>query len=183
MLGMEKQEQLANLLAATALRSESAFAELYSLTSPHLFGVLLRILRQRELAEEAMQEAYVQIWNRAGDYQAHKAQVMTWMTAIARYRGLDLLRRQADSALTDPLDDDLLENLAAEQTDLSFYGQGETLVNCLKQLSEMARRYVALAYVEGYSHAELSQRFQAPLGSVKSLLRRGLQQLKQCLTP
>jgi RNA polymerase sigma-70 factor (ECF subfamily) len=180
---MGKQEQLSALLSATALRNEKAFAELYRLTAPHLFGVLLRILRQRELAEEAMQEAYVQIWNRAGDYRANQAQVMTWMTGIARYRALDMLRRQRDSARTESQEAELLEQLPDEHTNLDFYGQSEALLKCLQQLSDLARRAIALAYVDGYSHAELSQRFQAPLGSIKSLIRRGLQQLKQCLTP
>jgi len=160
------------------LRDRAAFQQLYNLTSPHLFGVALRILHTRSLAEEALQDAFVQIWQKAGEYRADKAQVNTWMTSITRYRALDMLRKSARETPLEELPDSVMpeqqgaQMMAAENADLEL---------CMEELQNEQRECIALAYVDGYSHQELSDRLDTPLGTVKSWIRRGLQQLKECL--
>lgn len=170
--------QLEHLLARTALRDRAAFQQLYELMSSHLFGVALRILHTRSLAEEALQDAFIQIWQKAGDYRADKAQVNTWMTSITRYRALDMLRK---TGREQPLDDELaavMEDPAPGPAQLS---ESKDLDLCMDELQDQQRECIALAYVEGYSHQELAVRMDTPLGTVKSWIRRGLQQLKECL--
>lgn len=170
---------LAALLAQAAKGDRDAFQRLYKESSAHLFGAALRILQDRSLAEEAVQEAYLQIWNHADTYRAEAAPALAWMTTIARYRALDIRRRRPPMQFS--LDDN------PELGDLpSGTGGGEghlepMLEECVKQLSEHSRRAVLLTYVEGHTHAELARKLAAPLGSVKSWVRRGLLQLRDCL--
>lgn len=175
---MSDKQHLEDLLARTALRDREAFNALYDLMAPHLFAVVLRILHTRSLAEEALQDAFVQIWQKAGQYRADKAQVNTWMTSIARYRALDMLRKTGRESLLEDLPDSILpeqqatQMLEAERADLAL---------CMDELQAEQRQCIAMAYVEGYSHQELSDKLSTPLGTVKSWVRRGLQQLKECL--
>ncbi len=151
---------------------------MYGQTSAHLFGTALRILHTRTLAEEAVQDAYVQIWQRAGHYRSDKAQASTWMNAIVRYRALDLLRRNGRESSSEDLDeaDFPFSTGEAARSDLQ-----QDLDICLEELAARQRECIALAYVDGYSHHELSERMDTALGTVKSWIRRGLQQLKACL--
>lgn len=170
--------QLQQLLARVALKDRAAFQLLYAQTNGHLFGAALRILSKRTLAEEAVQDAYVQIWQRAASYRADKAQANTWMSAILRYRALDILRKQGREFSSEDLAEADLPFVSGEaarsddQQDLNL---------CLEELQESQQQCIRLAYVEGYSHQELSDRLAMALGTVKSRIRRGLQQLKECL--
>ncbi len=166
-----------DLLAKVALGDRNAFRALYEATSPHLFAVALRILRKREWAEEALQDAYVQIWNKAGTFRPTAGSAGAWMSTIVRYRALDHLRRkpreeQAEEYHDLPDTQDLVRRLI-DTTDLQV---------CFEDLTAEQQRAVGLAYIEGLSHAELSDRLDSPLGTVKSWVRRGLQALKECLT-
>lgn len=176
---MANDQQLQDLLARVALADRAAFQQLYDMTSAHLYGAALRILRTQSLAEEAVQDAYVQIWQRAASYRANKAQANTWMNAILRYRALDLLRKHGREGSTEDLSDANLPRVSSEaaRTDVQA-----DLQACLNELNPEQRECIALAYVDGYSHSELSQQLDTALGTVKSWIRRGLQQLKECLS-
>src|ERR1044071_9410237 len=95
-------EKLQHLLARCALRDRAAFVELYRATSAHLNGIALRILRNRQWAEEVLQDAFVKIWHHAGDYEASRGTAMTWMINIVRNQALDLTRRVDFRAQLDP---------------------------------------------------------------------------------
>jgi RNA polymerase sigma-70 factor, ECF subfamily len=167
--------QLRDLLARVALQDRSAFRRLYDLAAPHLLGVALRILINRPLAEDALQDSFVQIWRNAKTYDAARALPGAWLTSIVRYRALDLLRRAPRDV---PVDEVPEAALGASPSP----AEGEPrLAPCLDELGLDHRRFVTLAFVEGYSHDELSRRFRTPLGTVKSWIRRGLQQLRECL--
>src|SRR5882672_2227628 len=97
---LERNARLMELLARTALADQQAFAELYRLTSPHLYAVALRILRESAAAEEVLQESFVNIWHHAGSYVAAKSQPLTWLTSIVRNRCLDQLRRREVETVT-----------------------------------------------------------------------------------
>ncbi|MBK6294898.1 MAG: sigma-70 family RNA polymerase sigma factor [Rhodoferax sp.] len=183
-------ERLTRLLGRTAARDHAAFKELYDLTSAHLFGVALRIVNRRERAEEVLQEAYVNVWNQAGSYAAGLSAPMTWLTSVVRNKALDWLRnlKRADEStvvLIDETGENYLDQMADPRADpqelLSQATDGLRLRHCLGTLDARQRQSLALAYYDGLSHSELAAHLNAPLGTVKAWVRRGLDKLKQCL--
>lgn len=190
----ERSRELGALLARTALGDRAAFAQLYDRTSGHLFAVLLRVQRDRALAEDLLQEVYVSVWRAAGGFDAARSQPLTWLTSIARNRAIDSLRRsqtqpQTLSTTRDAGDDDdspdAVERAADEAPGpldlLDRASDARQLSHCMGGLSPTQRQSVALAFYDGLSHAEVAEHLHQPLGTVKSWLRRALQALKQCL--
>ena len=182
----DRSARLAHLLARTALSDQAAFEELYRLAAPHLYGVALRILREPALAEDLLQEAFVNVWHRAGSYDAAKAKPQTWLTSIVRNRCLDHIRRRELDTVTMSRDDDEsdmeLEGMEAtpEQMLLSG-GDANAVRSCIEGLEGGQRQAIALAFFQGLSHAELAHHLRQPLGTVKSWVRRGLERLRKCL--
>ena len=174
--------RLAELIARTALGDRAAFAELYRAASPKLFGVSLRIVRERPLAEEALQDSFVNIWNHASDYAQAKSAPATWMTAIVRNRSLDIVRRTREAP---DVDDELAANLADETAsplrDSEDREQAHRLRHCLEELEAGERQTIALAFFHGLTHSELAGHLRRPLGTVKTHIRRGLAKLRDCL--
>ncbi len=176
-------EPLAALLAACARGDQPALKRLYDLTASKLFGVALRIVRREDWAEEVLQECYVRIWSRAGDYREDLAAPMTWMTSIVRNRCLDWLRRPNPEVI-DP-EGDLIE--AAESPNpgplaaLEAAKDAAALARCLKSLEARQRQAILLAFYDGLTHSELAAHLREPLGTVKTWVRRGLARLKGCL--
>lgn len=178
-------EQLSAWLAATAAGDRRAFAQLYRASSAHLFGLLLRILKRRDWAEEALQDCFLRVWQKSESYEPAKGSPLTWLSTIARYRALDLLRMKRpevempDEGATPPLTlADWSENPEARAGEREGV---ERLRDCLETLQDEQRRGVLLAYYEGYTHQELAKVMKAPLGTVKSWVRRGLLRLRDCL--
>jgi RNA polymerase sigma-70 factor (ECF subfamily) len=178
-------EHLVKLLAAISGGDQRAFAQLYAATSSHLFGLLLRILRRRDWAEEALQDSFLKVWQKAETYAPEKGAPLTWLMTVARYRALDLLRMKRpevempDEADTPPM---LLADLAESPEDRAVEREGlGRLKGCMEGLQDEQKRTVLLAYYEGYTHQELARSMNAPLGTVKSWVRRGLARLRECL--
>lgn len=171
------------LLSRCALRDERALAELYQLVSARLFGMLLRILKRRALAEEALQDVMVRVWQRADQYAAYRGRAMTWLISIARYRAIDLLRSQhVQVTLDDAPDEALMDASAAEFADTTTSQRlRHALDDCLNRLTADQRRCLTLAYVEGFSQDQIASTIHSPLGTVKSWMRRGLASLKRCM--
>ena len=174
--------ELVSLLAAVANGDETAFEKLYAATSAKLFGVVLRILRRPELADEVMQETYLKIWNGAAQFDASRASPITWMVAIARNRAIDLVRKKADVSVEDM--PDALE-LAADVPDpLAARERSEDvrrLLDCLGRLDPEQRQLVLLAYYDGLSRELLAARFKRPVNTIKTWLRRSLLTVRECL--
>ena len=175
-------DTLASQLAACARGDDRAFAKLYRATSPHLYAQLLRIVRQEAAAQDCLQQVYLRVWQAAGRYDASRAQPMTWLSTLARNAGIDWLRRQRPQA---PDSEALIEALPSEDdiehaSDIA--GQADSLNACLDELTPQQRQALELAYFEGMTHHELAQQLTAPLGTVKSWVRRGLERLKACMT-
>ena len=170
------------LLQRVAGQDRAAFAALYSATSAKLYGIVLRILRRRDLADEILQDVYVKVWERAGDFDAGRASPVTWMAAIARNRALDEVRRKAPVSLEDmPAGFDVASE-AAHPLDLMARSEdGRRLADCLGGLEPDKREIVMLAYLDGCSREELGRRFSAPVATIKTWLHRSLAQLKDCL--
>lgn len=187
----ERSRELAALLARSALGDRAAFAALYERTSGHLFAVVLRIQRDRALAEDLLQEVYVSVWKAAGGFDAARSQPLTWLTHIARHRAIDSLRRAAAQPRTESLsaeDDDAPdphEALAGEGPGpldlLDRASDARELSHCMQRLTAPQRQSVALAFFDGLSHAEVAAQLREPLGTVKSWVRRALITLKGCL--
>jgi RNA polymerase sigma-70 factor (ECF subfamily) len=171
--------ELARLLQRCAARDTAAFRSLYDLSSPILFARLLRMLRRRSVAEEALQEVFVRVWQRAGQFEAHRGRALAWLVTIARYCAIDLMRRERMVLVTD-------EELAAVPDENAATDGGLEKPNnfdhCIGQLNETQRRCLTLAFVEGRSHDEIAQLTTNPLGTVKSWIRRGLLSLRECLS-
>lgn len=184
MVDDQTDNSLEELLSRIALKDRHAFQQLYQNSAAKLFGLLLRIVKREDLAQECLQDAYVLIWNRAGEYRSDKAAPMTWMGSIARYRALDLLRRRKHEA---PLDEEML-SMAVDERQIEIEQQLEdvedatALKECLKQLELKQRNCLYLAYFQGFTHPEIAVRVDAPVGSVKTWIRRGMSQLKECLS-
>ena len=181
---LERNAQLMDLLARTALADQRAFAELYNLTSAHLYAVALRILRQSASAEEVLQESFVNIWHHAGSYVAARSQPLTWLTSIVRNRCLDQLRRREVDTVTIDDEDEGMTLPDAGPTPLEMLVSGadaRAVRTCVEALESGQKQAVALAFYRGLSHAELAAHLHEPLGTVKSWVRRGLERLKACL--
>jgi RNA polymerase sigma-70 factor (ECF subfamily) len=181
---MTSPEELARLLARCALNDRNAFERLYRDTSAQLFGLVLRIVREQDTASDILQEGFVKIWNRAGDFRPDKAKPMTWMGTIMRNQAIDWLRRSAHqphlSGSADELDG-LADDGAGPQEIANQRQESAALHDCLERLEGGQRQAMLLAYFDGLTHEELAARMNTPLGTVKSWLRRGLQRLKKCL--
>ena len=174
-------DDLAVLLAKVAGRDRAAFAALYRATSAKLYGVVSRILPSGE-ASEVLQEVYVKIWERAGDFDAVKGSPLAWMATIARNRALDEARRGRPQSLEDMPD---FEPAAESEDPLASRSRAESyaaLMRCLAGLEPEKREMILLAYYRGASREALAARYQAPVGTIKTWLRRSLAELKDCLS-
>ncbi len=176
-------DQLAALLAQSGLGDRHAFAALYDATKSKLFAVSLRIVRERHIAEEVLQDCFVNIWNNASKYATAKSAPMTWMTAIVRNRSLDIVRRP----LVEISDEDDFFALNMEdaapgpQDQLSSRRDQAEIERCMKGLEGEQLQTISLAFFHGLSHSEVAIHLGRPLGTVKTHIRRGLQKLKGCL--
>jgi RNA polymerase sigma-70 factor (ECF subfamily) len=178
-----QNDYLAKLLAECSLGNRNSFAQLYNATKSKLFAVSLRIVRERHIAEEVLQDCFVSIWNNAGKYASAKSSPMTWMTTIVRNRSLDIVRRP----LVEIADEDDFFALNMEDTtppveDLLATRRDEARIErCMKALENEQSQTIALAFFHGLSHSEVAQHLGRPLGTVKTHIRRGLLKLKGCL--
>jgi RNA polymerase sigma-70 factor (ECF subfamily) len=175
-------DDLSNLLSRIATRDASAFAALYKQTNAKLYGVVARILTRGDAAADALQEVYVRIWEKAGEFDPLKGSPLAWMATIARNRALDEVRRVRPVSLEDQPEG---FELAAEEIDpLAARERSEglsALVDCLKALDEEKRAIVLLAYYRGSSREALAKRFGRPVPTIKTWLHRSLAQLRDCL--
>ncbi len=176
-------DPLAELLQACAEGDEPAFAELYALTSARLFAVAVRVAGRRDWAEDVLQDGFVKIWRQAAHYDVARGAAMTWLAAIIRNTALDRLRRHRGEVLMADRPDGApcLEPSLDPMDDLLRRDNASGLWRCLGELEPRQARAILDAYCYGYTHDELAARFDAPVGTVKSWLRRGLLRLRACL--
>lgn len=181
--GPDSEAEIARLLAACAGRDRRAFQQLYELTSGQLLACLVRILRNRALAEDALQDAFIQVWRRAAQFQRERGSAWAWLVAIARYRAIDIRRREVRRAAAGAEEyEDLPGGDEPHDTQLTLgHRAGAALDRCLGALQERQRECIVLAFQGGMTHVEVAERIGEPLGSVKSWIRRGLASLRRCL--
>lgn len=173
---------LAELLRRVAAKDAAAFAALYRQTQSKLYGVVARILTRGDQSGEALQEAYVRIWEKAAEFDPARGSPIAWMATIARNRALDEIRRVRPASLEDMPEG--FEPAADDVDPLASRDRSErlaALLECLRGLGDERREAVLLAYYRGFSREALARRFDKPVPTVKTWLRRGLAQLRDCL--
>lgn len=182
----QSSHDLKRLLAAVATGDRTAFARLYQVTSPRLYALCLRITSRADLADDALQEGFVRIWRYAGDYDMSKGEPLAWITVVVRNRARSLAEKARKISAVSTSDDGLKELPDLDQQDAlshTMSQQNSTRVRaCLTRLDEGKRQALLLVYFDGLTHQQLAQRLQVPLGTAKSWVRRGLEQMGKCLT-
>jgi RNA polymerase sigma-70 factor (ECF subfamily) len=170
------------LLKAIAGKDEKALSQLYDRYRVVLFGLLVRILNNREEAEDVLQEVFLQVWRRARDYDVDRGRPFTWLVTLARSRGIDRLRsvasreRVAAASARDPVEetsDAIADAVRSEQRGI--------VTSALSQLPEEQQRPLVLAYFDGLTQSEIADRLGAPLGTVKTRMRTGMLKLREVL--
>jgi RNA polymerase sigma-70 factor (ECF subfamily) len=172
----------AELIYAIARGDERALASLYDHYSPILFGLLLRILKDRPEAEDVLQEVFLQIWQRASNFDAERGRPFTWLVTLARSRAIDRLRSTRSrerAALASTAE--APEPVADASDDAVRSEQGEAVRGALASIPEEQRRALLLAYFEGLSQTEIAARLGQPLGTVKTRMRSGMMKLRELL--
>ncbi|MEM7078701.1 MAG: sigma-70 family RNA polymerase sigma factor [Pseudomonadota bacterium] len=162
----------AALLARVALGDRGAFQTLYRRTSPRLLAIALSMLQDRTQAEDVLQEAYVKVWYSADMFDAAKGEVVPWMIAIVRHLAIDRLRK------TKPPD---IDRMPEDGYSPQLGEDSQRLQECLETLESEQRQSIFAAFFQGLTHHEIAARFEVPIGTIKSRVRRGLKALKGCL--
>ncbi len=169
-----------DMIARVALGDRVAFDALYSATSAKLFGVSLRILNDRPEAEEALQETYVRIWNKAASYKVNGLSPMTWLITVARNIAIDRKRKRKPDTLEVP---DVLPDPGPGPEDAAINADNRTRLDaCLAKLPADHAAAVKQAYIEAYTYAELAEIYGVPLNTMRTWLRRSLIALRECLS-
>jgi RNA polymerase sigma-70 factor, ECF subfamily len=183
---MPPTDDLPALLSRIALHDRAAFERLYRATCAHLLSVAFRILNHRDRAEEVLQEAFMNVWHSASRYNPVVATPMTWLINIVRNKAIDALRSgKTERGSTVGLDDEALAvagDAALQPQQLLDDSLTKAHIDaCMGALSASQRQALALAYYRGLVHTDITAAMNAPLGTAKAWVRRGLDKLKECL--
>jgi RNA polymerase sigma-70 factor, ECF subfamily len=176
------QENDVALLSAIAARDEVALAQLYDRYRAILFGLLMRILNNREEAEDVLQEVFLQVWRKAENFDENRGRPFTWLVTLARSRGIDRLRtlaareRVAEAGAREPS-----EEISDAATDAFKSEQRGLVSDALAKLPDEQKRPIMLAYFEGLTQSEIATNLGAPLGTVKTRMRTGMIRLRELL--
>ena len=177
------EADLDEALRRCARGERAALRAIYDAEAPRMLGVALRILRRPSLAEEAVQDAFVQVWQRAASFDPQRGAATTWLYAVLRNRALNILRGEVRTELVEDFEPmGLASEEESPESVIERLSEAGALRRCLEGLEPNRRRVVVLAYMHGLSHGELATRAGVPLGTMKSWLRRTLLSLRECLT-
>ncbi len=174
----QQKRYLEALLAATGRQNREAFRELYRETSPKLFAILIRVLHNKEEAADVLQEVYLAIWRRAGQFDPAKGHPMTWLGVITRNAGIDALRRRRPNHVSDECCAELSSNELSAYEAMKREHAERAISRHLDGLPEKQRHAVRLFYLEERPLLEVAEIMQAPLNTTKSWIRRGLKNLQ-----
>lgn len=185
---MLDDNEIRKLLILTAASDQNAFAVLYQKTAPLMLGIASRIVGRKELAEDILHDAYVKIWKAAASFDPMTPSPVGWLTAIVRNRAIDFVSSADQSRIqslqideeTDLLDFALGAQSSAE-SEVEQQQSQRWLEKCLKELVAAERQAIVLAYMHGLSHSDLSAHLAKPLGTIKSWIRRGMENLRDCM--
>lgn len=179
---MDEREELAQILMEAGAGSQQAFAELYRRTSSKLFGVCLRMLRDRSDAEEVLQEVYTTVWRRAASFDMGRASAITWLVTLTRNKAIDRLRQHREQLQDLPDSFELVdENQPSPAQTAQSSQERQQLEQCMGALEPQQQSAIREAFFSGATYNDLAVRCQVPLGTMKSWIRRSLIRLKACL--
>ncbi|WP_245582463.1 sigma-70 family RNA polymerase sigma factor [Neorhizobium lilium] len=169
------------MIQRVALRDRAALAQLYPAVSAKLFSVCLRILRNRPDAEDALQEVFIKIWQRADRFAAAGTSPVGWLVAVARNHAIDRLRSRRPAS--ESLDEAhaIADIGRSPEAETVLKGEGRRVDRCMQELEPDRAGAVRSAYVEGLSYQELADRHSVPLNTMRTWLRRSLMKLRECL--
>ncbi len=174
-------KNIEQMILQVGLGDRVAFRSLYQATSPKLFGICIRILKDRSEAEDALQEVYIKVWRAASKFASLDSSPISWLAAIARNHAIDIVRARrpdvVDIDATEELTDD---DLDPEQRAIGM-SEGRRIERCLDELEAARADAIRGAYIEGFSYQELSDRYDVPINTMRTWLRRGLAKLRECL--
>ena len=179
---MTDRDDIENLIARISLGEREALGALYEATSGRLFAVCLRVLKNRSEAEDALQDVYVRVWNKADRYTVTGHSPMTWLITVARNLSIDRLRRK--SLKEDGLEaaGELVEKTPGPEAASIAASELRRISACFEELPEDRATAVRAAYLDGATYQHLADRFDVPLNTMRTWLRRSLMALKECLT-
>ena len=174
------RNQLSAALARVAGGDRAALRIVYQDTSAKLFGICLRILRDRSEAEDVLQDVYVAVWQKAGSFEPGRASPITWLVAIARNRSIDRLRSSASTRRMEPIEgaQDVHDSTPGALEQVAAGQEHARLAGCLGELEEHHAAAIRSAFLDGITYDELAARMSVPLGTMKSWIRRGLLKLR-----
>ena len=177
------RSQLAAALVRTGTGDRAALRMVYQDSSAKLFGVLLRILKDRSEAEDVLQDVYVTVWRKAADFDARRASPMTWLIALARNRSIDRLRATRMNRNMTPIEGatEVADSVATADDALESVQEHARLHGCLEGLASHERAALRGAFFDGNTYDDLAKRMRVPLGTMKSWIRRAMIKLKACL--
>ncbi|MDG6078053.1 sigma-70 family RNA polymerase sigma factor [Erythrobacter litoralis] len=179
----DRRERLTAAMRRTAEGDRDALHTVYSLTSAKLFAVIVRIVDDREQAEDVLQEVFVKVWHRAGRFDPAKGSPITWLCTVARNTALNDIRGRGIERTTDAasMPDIADERCIAADDWLCSQEDNAALNRCIEDLQPDHKRSIKAAFFGGYSYSELAHHHDVPLGTMKSWIRRGLAKLRGCL--
>ncbi|MGE0718474.1 MAG: sigma-70 family RNA polymerase sigma factor [Alphaproteobacteria bacterium] len=173
---------LGPLLARCAAGDRAALRRIYDAEAPRMLGVAMRLLHRRALAEEAVHDTFLRLWQAAGRFDPARGEARAWLYAMLRNHALNLLRGELRVDLVDDFEPMGLESTSEGPEDAVLrLSEGGRLRRCLEGLDATRRQAVVMAYVQGLTHGELAGRLGVPLGTVKSWIRRSLAALRECM--
>lgn len=178
----------ADALARCARGEQAALHQLYRQEGARLLGVVMRIVKDRGMAEDIVHDACLNIWQRADSFDPERGSARTWIFSIARHLALNAIRqreREIRVDINDPgelADDDTYQQSLSTTAEAFDWQTGQQMDECLQQLETERRNCVLHAYVDGLSHAEISAHTGAPLGTVKAWIKRSLLRLRECMS-
>lgn len=170
------------LIGRVSLKDRKAFAVLYEKSASKLFGICFRILRDRSEAEEALQDVYVKIWQRADRYVESETNAMAWLAAITRNQAIDRIRARRPVATDIDAAYDIADTLATPEEEAVLRSEGRRIDTCMNELEDDRASAVRRAYIEGLSYEELAEIHGVPLNTMRTWLRRSLLKLRECLS-
>jgi RNA polymerase sigma-70 factor (ECF subfamily) len=174
--------EISYLIGRICLKDRKAFAALYDASAPKLFAICLRILRDRGEAEEALQEVYMKIWQRADRYMAGNVDPMAWLAAIARNHSIDVIRARRPVATVIDEAYDIADPLMSPEEAVVLRSEGRRIDACMEELAPDRASAVRRAYIEGLSYEELADIHGVPLNTMRTWLRRSLLKLRECMS-